>query len=194
MSGSKTAQPLSTTEPWRLQLGGVGPETQSMYAFNNKPPLTTPEEEFLSTLVTPQLSKSKQGKVEFNELYIPPPPAPHVNEVILKKAKSPMMSRSSSLALSGRDSPRPTIPTITNSSSVPKSKSVAVEQGTVNDDGSKKRMSGNKTKRSPKNKDKEKLLHVKREKYCASGTQLYMIYVQMRYFNVLCRKLCYSSL
>lgn len=178
VSGSKTAQMLPR-EPHLLggELGGAGPETRSLYSFNNKPPLTTSEEEFLSTLVTPRISVSKRGKVEFNGLYIPPPPAPHVNEVISKKVNPPLVNRSSSLTLCGRNSPI-AVPTTTGSSPLSKSKHVVNEEESMNPgkqecDGAtaKKRVSGGKTKKSPKNKEKEKLLHIKREKHCASGTQ-----------------------
>ncbi len=151
-------------------------ETKSMYSMNDKPKSATSQERFLSTLVTPKFATSNEGKIEFKELYIPPPPAPQLESVITKSMGGiniPSITRTSSMNLSGRISP------LSSSPKVPRSPSVTpIIQS---DGGLKKKSSSNvsktTTKKPPplatvamnKTTDKEKLLHIKREKYCATG-------------------------
>ena len=185
---------VSKTDPRVTDLRETGPETRSMYSLNSKPESTTAEERFLATLVTPKLAVSKEGLVEFKELYIPPPVAPQLETVITKATaaakKAPLLTHSSSMFLSGRRSPRttpigsPRLPHHAPSPS-PKHPPAPPSTGTIveSNSGSSSNNSGNVKKRSPSNSssrlkkspiakgktDKEKLLHIKREKYCAPG-------------------------
>lgn len=140
-----------------------GPETRSMHSLGKGVEPVTSEERFLSTLVSPCPAHSREGRVEFMGLYIPPPPAPQLETVINKTTptKNPLLSRSSTMTLSGRGpSPIPSrssTPSNYNKSDIANSKS------------------SGKSKKSPVpgskgvKPDKERLLHIKREKYCATG-------------------------
>ena len=152
---------------------GIGRErldTKSMYCMNDKPKSATSQERFLSTLVSPKIAKSNEGRVEFKELYIPPPPAPQLESVIKKTT-----TRTPSVSLPGQKSPR----TPVGSPIIPHSPSVSPVKQRDSNSSLKKKSSTNVSKTSvkkppvavSKNKtEKEKLLHVKREKYCATGT------------------------
>ena len=151
-------------------IGGERLDTKSMYCMNDKPKSATSQERFLSTLVSPKIAKSNEGRVEFKELYIPPPPAPQLESVIKKTT-----TRTPSVSLSGQKPPR----TPVGSPIIPHSPSVSPVKQRDSNSSLKKKSSTNVSKTSvkkppvavSKNKtEKEKLLHVKREKYCATGT------------------------
>ena len=144
-----------------------GPETRSMHSLGKGVEPVTSEEKFLSTLVSPCPAHSREGRVEFRGLYIPPPPAPQLETVINKTTptkttptKNPLLSRSS-MTLSGRGpSPIPSrssTPSNYNKSDIATSKSSSKSK--------KSPVSGSKGTKP----DKERLLHIKREKYCATG-------------------------
>ena len=182
-----------------LNLGLSSPATKSMI-MNKQQPEVTEEEKFLAALVSTSTAKSNDGRIEFRDLYIPPPPAPKLNSVLEKASsklhmtlsvetitpkvskqgikspkppRSPVGSRSTSPSRSAVGS-RSTSPSRSPVGSRSTSPSRSPRQHQISETTSKKNITskGN-TKR--KQNDKEKLLQVKRERFCAPGKYIYNV-------------------
>ena len=165
--------------------GGLsGPETASMYSMNHRPQLVSEQERFLSTLVTPSPVRSSDGTILFKELYIPPPPAPKLESVMSVHSNPRLVSlprKSSSLSLSGRNSPNKSVSTSKGahppSVSPLKPDLLATTLASPSSSDLKKKSSTNTVSKGKKvptttsrsKVEKEKLLQIKREKYCAPG-------------------------
>ena len=132
--------------------GLTGPSTISMYSLNKKPVEMTPEEQFLLTLSPVSTAKSHNGRIEFNQLYLPPPPPPKLASLVDKV----MLSTSDEDTIKN---PKPSVKATKGSRSPSPSP-----------DSMKKKSSGTKIKKSTsKNKQTERLMQAKRDKFCPPG-------------------------
>lgn len=170
-------------------------ETQSLVLSNKSQETAMKEDEFLSSLVTPLHSHTKNGKGIFEDLYLPPLPAPDSSNIL---APLPSKTSLSQVSLSSnRDvlesvpegeekSPRntgqaakssETIPSASDSSAKPPSSpghSLTGSQSKkklTSQESSARVKKGNSKTTEP---SKEKLFQGTREKYCPTGTQLCM--------------------
>ena len=158
-----------------LNLGLSSPATKSMI-MNEQQPEATEEERFLSALVSTSTAKTNDGRIEFKDLYIPPPPAPKLNSVLEKASSKLHMTLSvetitPKVSKQGIKSPKPPRSPVGSRSTSP---SRSPRQHQISETTSKKNITskGN-TKR--KQNDKEKLLQVKRERFCAPGKYIYNV-------------------
>ena len=155
-----------------LNLGLSSPATKSMI-MNEHQPEATEEERFLAALVSTSTAKTNDGRIEFKDLYIPPPPAPKLNSV-LEKASSKLHMTLSVETITpkvSKQGPKPPRSPVGSRSTSP---SRSPRQHQISETTSKKNITskGN-TKR--KQNDKEKLLQVKRERFCAPGKYIYNV-------------------
>ena len=158
-----------------LNLGLSSPATKSMI-MNEQQPEATEEERFLAALVSTSTAKTNDGRIEFKDLYIPPPPAPKLNSVLEKASSKLHMTLSvetitPKVSKQGIESPKPPRSPVGSRSTSP---SRSPRQHQISETTSKKNITskGN-TKR--KQNDKEKLLQVKRERFCAPGKYIYNV-------------------
>ena len=167
-----------------LNLGLSSPATKSMI-MNKQQPEVTEEEKFLAALVSTSTAKSNDGRIEFKDLYIPPPPAPKLNSV-LEKASSKLHITLSvetitpKVSNQGIKSPKPPRSPVGSRSTSP---SRSPRQHQISETTSKKNITS-KGNMKRKQNDKEKLLQVKRERFCAPGKynticNYYMIHVHI---------------
>ena len=147
-SSSATVPKVPSLMPQDLS----GPATRSMYAMNKRPSNeVSPEEQFLAKLAPVAVKRSIKGKVEFKDLFIPPPPAPSLENLLGIESSTDDVK--SSIKMSPKSSPSHT-PT-----DAAKKKSTQSRE-------KKASLSPSKSKTS---KEKEKLMKVRREKHALIG-------------------------
>ena len=172
-------------------------ETQSLVLSNKSQDSATKENDFLSSLVTPHRSHTKEGIGIFEDLYLPPLPTPDMSQMLAPlptKTSLPQITSNSSLLGSHID----TLGSVLEeeqASSNQETKSSEMRLSTSDlptkqqpsgspghslaSSQSRKKLYGqeslNKMKRNNSKAielSKEKLLQVTREKYCPTGTIL----------------------
>lgn len=153
------------------------------------------EDEFLSSLVTPLHSHTKNGKGIFEDLYLPPLPAPDSSNIL---APLPSKTSLSQVSLSSnRDvlesvpegeekSPRNTGQAAKSSETIPSASDLSAKPPSspghsLTGSQSKKKLTSQESSARVKKGNskttepsKEKLFQGTREKYCPTGTQLCM--------------------
>lgn len=138
------------------------PAIKSMSAMSRKSEAT---EQFLAGLVPVSVERSAKGQVEFKDLFIPPPPAPSLENLLgtgfssedVKTPEKNSIKTDKTLSHSPRGSPSHT-PTET----------VVKRRSTHNRE--EKKASTSLSPKKPKiSKEREKLLKVRQEKYALTG-------------------------
>jgi hypothetical protein len=131
-----------------------GPETKSLFSMNKKTSKDT-EEQFLMSLILPRISKSINGTIEFNNLFIPPPPAAKLSTLLDPPSLSPTKSVTSQSPTHKR-----VTGTTTDNKKKPSSPEISKSKST--------------TKKKPtKIPDKDSLLHCKQDRFCPPGQLTY---------------------
>lgn len=177
-SGSVGILPHRSTE-----LGGLSKqETHSLVLSNKSQDGANKEDEFLSSLVMPFQSHTKEGKGSFEGLYLPPLPAfdiSNISATLSSKTTLSHISSNGSLLSSNRDTlgrvPEGEVgsfaPTTQSSETVPSASDLPITASQ-----SRKKLTGQESlvkirKSNSKTFElsKEKLTQAPREKYCPTG-------------------------
>ena len=175
-------------------------ETQSLVFSNRSQDSASKVDDFLSGLVTPQRSHTKDGKGMFEDLYLPPLSPPDTSQILAtmsSKTPIPVNSSNSSIlgnrvdttlgsvleeeqASSGQDTKNSDV-TLSISDLSMKQKSSGSPGHSLTTSNSRKKLYGQdsvtKMKRNSSKimeLSKEKLLQATREKYCPAGMYMYM--------------------
>ena len=159
-SSSVGVPKISSLMPQHLS----NPATRSMYAMNKKPSNElSPEEQFLAKLAPTAVGRSAGGKVEFKDLFIPPPPAPSLENLlgITSSTEDVKTSDTKDSIKTDKTSPKG------SPSHAPTDTSTVAKRRSTHSRGEKKTSLS--PKKSKTDREKEKLMKVRQEKYAVTG-------------------------
>lgn len=170
-------------------------ESRSLVLSNKSQGTADKDGEFLSSLVTPLQSCTKQGEGVFEDLYFPPLPAPDLSQILGRSPSGttalPKVTSNGSLLNNSRDnlaivqedeqdSPAQgtqNFMSLPSSSELPKPQPSSTGHSLTTSQSRKKLVGQESLPRvtSRKVNSKEKFIHVPREKYCPTGIYMYYI-------------------
>ena len=154
------------------------PETKSLGDMkkHQDKTMTSKEEGFIASLVTPSVAQTSKGRGEFKELFLPPPPLPDISHILStnpsKRTRTPSPSKESS------DNKKQTRkPPGSSQSSTPVHDSSSSSLSSHSKKNLTQGVSSTKLKKTPpksnsptKLSEKQKLLQPSRERFCLPGT------------------------
>ena len=134
------------------------PETKSLGDMKKHPDktMTSKEEGFIASLVTPSVAQTSKGRGEFKELFLPPPPLPDISHILStnpsKRTRTPSPVHD---------------PSSSSSSSLSSHSKKNLTQGIYS---TKLKKTPPKSNSPTKLSEKQKLLQPSRERFCLPGT------------------------